>query len=368
MSKIALEWVGSGDSEALAMWDRFLLDSPRGHYSQFSTWLKSYAEYGLDFAVLVARREPSGPIIGGAGLLWLGNRFMRIMTLPIGPIVDTGQEDAASPILEGVLDRARTWGASVLQLRFPCSATRDLPALLSPTNLPELGDSRPGIAFKYAGAHTEMLWIDFPKSLDDASWRDQILGGFGKHHRMVIRQSERKGMEASEATTEAEMREAYSVIEENARLKGYAVRMWKDYGKTLIEQVGKAQAIMLVARYKGSAVGAHYGQLAGRRYTYALGGTTDAGRDLEAGYFLQWAAINRARNLGLLGYDLTSKSTPNVWRFKKGFNPEHIPLLEPRYVVFSKLRYKAFCLVYPTLRKNRDLASRISHLVRRVAS
>jgi hypothetical protein len=368
MSKIELEWIGPEESAKLAIWDRFLLDSPRGHFSQLSTRLKSFAPYGLDFAVLVARYEQSGHIIGGAGLLNLGNRIFRIMTVPIGPIVDTGREDAAAPILEGVLDHARSCGSGLLQLRFPSSSTCDLAALLPRVELPEFPSSQAGVAFKFGGTYNEMLWIEFPQNLDDASWRDEMLRSFGKYHRKKVRHAERNGLEESEASTEAELREAHSIIEGNGHFKGYSVRPWKDYGATLVEQVNKRQAVMLVARYNGRAVGAHYGVLAGKRYTYALGGISDAGRDLDAGYFLQWAAMNRARKLGLLGYDLTCMGPTDVWNFKKGFHPLHIPFVEPRYLVFSKLRYKVFSAAYPTLRKNRKLVSKISHLVRRVSS
>ena len=359
-----LEWVKSCDKARLKEWDEFLLNSPRGHYCQLSTWLKSYCVFGCDFEVLVARNERPGPIIGGVGLLHFERRIFRIATIPIGPIVDIEQEDAAGPILQAALDHARGAGVAALQLHFPCSTEFDLPALLPAAKLPDLPDSQAGTAIKVGRAQNEMLWIDLPAGIDDEAWRDLALRSFGEHHRRKIRQSERNGLEAFEASTEAELREAYSVIEENARLQGYPVRAWKHMSEALIEQINSRQAIMLVARHQGRNVGAHYGALAGRRYAYVFGGITNEGRALKAGYFLHWEAMKKAKRLGCSGYDLTSMTTPNVWDFKRGFRPKLIPFVESRYFVFSELRYKAFSWVYPKLRKHREPVLKILRAVK----
>ncbi len=363
-----LEWIGPGDRRQLEEWDGFLLNSPRGHYCQLSAWLRSYCAFGFDFDVLIARGERGGPIVGGAGVLRFDKRPFRIMTVPIGPIVDVGQENAAEPILQATLDYAREVKVAVLQLHFPCSTEYELPALLPAARLPDLTSSEAGIAFQYGHAHNEMLWIEFPPRVDEETWRDQALRSFGQYHRKKIRQAGRNGLEAFEASTEAELRDAYSVIEENARLHGYQVRAWKDVREMMIEQVNNRQAIMLVARHRGRSVGAHYGALAGRRYTYALGGILAEGRELKAGYFLQWEAMNKAKRLGLSGYDLTSKGTPSVWEFKKGFRPKHIPFVAPRYFVFSKFRYKAFSWAYPKLREHREPVSKILRVISRNGS
>jgi hypothetical protein len=349
-----LEWIKPGDKARLKEWDEFLLKSPRGHYCQLSTWLKSYCVYGCDFEVLIARNERFGPIIGGAGVLHFDRRIFRIAIVPIGPIIDIENEEAAGPIMHAALDYSQSAGVAALQLHFPCSAEFDLPALLPAARLPDLPSSQAGVAIKDGRAQHEMLWIDIPARLDDDTWRDLALRSFGQHHRRKIRQAERNGLEAFESSTESELRDAYSVIEENARLQGYQVRAWKDLGETLLEQVHSRQAIMLAVRHKGRNVGAHFGALAGRRYTYVLGGITNEGRELKAGYFLQWEAMNKAKRLGFSGYDLTSMTTTNVWDFKRGFRPKLIPFVESRYFVFSKLRYKAFSWAYPKLRGHRE--------------
>ena len=316
-----------------------------------------YLVYGFRFEVLIARNEESGAIIGGAGLIHFGNRLFRICTSPVCPIVDIDYEDAAGLIVNAVVERARSVGAFLLQLHFPCTAERELPALLPACWLPKLPDSQAGIAFTFGRSHSEMLWIEFPQEMDHNGWREHMLRRFGRYHRKKIKLAERDGLEVFEASTEAQLRQAHSVIEENARIQGYSVQSWKAIGRTLIEQVRTGQAIMLVARYEGQDIGAHYGVLAGKRYTYALGGTLRTDRNLNAGHFLQWAAMNKARELALAGLDLTNRTNPGITNFKMGFHPECIPLIEPRYIVFSDSRYRLYRQVYPWLRRHVPLVS-----------
>src|SRR5207244_13234850 len=95
-----LEWLTPHDSEGLRLWDEFLLTSPRGHYCQLSTWLRSFGAYRFTFTVLIARRLPCGPIAGGVGVLQFGNVTFGLLTVPVGPILDIGSEDLGQPWVE----------------------------------------------------------------------------------------------------------------------------------------------------------------------------------------------------------------------------------------------------------------------------
>ena len=344
-------------------WDEFLLNSPRGHHCQLSTWLKSYCVFGMISKYWSLEMRALGRLsVGRVCFILTGESFESRAFQSARSSISAGGRRRAYPSGDARL-RSGT-GVAALQLHFPCSTECDLPALLPAAKLPDLPRSKAGIAIKYGRADNEMLWIEFPASLDDEAWRDLTFRGLGQHHRREIRKAERNGLEAFEASTETEVREAYSMIEENARLQGYSVRGWRDLGETLIEQVNSRQAIMLVARHRGRNVGANYGALAGKRYTYVLGGITNDGRELKAGFFLQWEAMNKAKRLGFSGYDLASMTNPNVWDFKRGFRPKPVPFVKPRYFVFSQLRYKAFSWVYPKLRGNREPMLKILRAVR----
>ena len=49
---LRLDWLSDSD---LAEWDEFQMESPRGHYCQLSSWLKSFRAFGGKERVVVAR-------------------------------------------------------------------------------------------------------------------------------------------------------------------------------------------------------------------------------------------------------------------------------------------------------------------------
>jgi hypothetical protein len=361
---VLIKLIQSEDRKALESWDDFLLNCPRGHYRQLSTWLRSFKAYGFDFSVLLGQESANQPIRAGIGILHFGNRLFRLMTA-LGPIVDAGFEEASSEILDAAINYAQNAGTSVLQLQFPCSDNVQLPALLPSISLSERHLFQEGIAFQMGSAPNQMLWVDFPTNQDAREWRETLLDRFDSHTRRNVRAAEKQTVEVSEATTESELKSAYSIVEKNAEDHGYSVRTWRDFGNTLIEQVEKHQAIVLVAHHEGKTLGTHYGVLAGKRYSYIMGGTTRTQPDRKIGHLLHWKAMNRARELGLTGYDFTSGGSPGVMRFKMGFAPKEIEFVQPRFIVFSPVRHVAFRFVYPWLKKHKRIVSGLLSSARR---
>lgn len=82
--------------------------------------------------------------------------------------------------------------------------------------------SRAGVAFDIGRAPHQMLWVGFPQCKDDNDWRDKLFKRFEPQTRNKIRIGERQGLEAFEATTAVELREAYSIVEVAARVRGAA--------------------------------------------------------------------------------------------------------------------------------------------------
>src|SRR5438552_1018273 len=198
-----LEWLTPTDREGLRLWDEFLLSSPRGHYCQLSTWLKSFESYGFEFSVLIARATPASPIVGGIGVLRFGSRSLGVMTAPIGPIVEIGREDFAPALLDETVREARHSGAFLLQLQFPCSNGATIPALIDAARVVESMEGRPGLPFPTANAPNQMLWLGFPEDSRSDSWEEDMLTGFSKGTRRDIRLSQRQQLEVREPRGEA---------------------------------------------------------------------------------------------------------------------------------------------------------------------
>jgi len=330
-----LSWIR--DEVALAEWDGFLLSSPRGHYCQLSTWLSSFRAYGFESEVLTARPGPGGPIRGGIGCLSFGRLGIRLFAAPAGPIVDLGCEDLAAPLLGEALAHANRRGAALFEYLLPCSET-EVPFLLRPGDAQDLSGAREGWPVRAGMAPARMLWIDFSRAAPDGDWDAGMLGTFDTAARRNVRLGLRSGLTARLAATGQELEAAWRIIETNAAEQGYAVRRWSDFGRALQDQVRKGQAFVLTAWLGERVLGCVYGVLAGRRFSYLMGGTLRTEQDLKVGHFTHWQAMKRARALDLLGYDFTSGGSAGVMRFKHGFRPQEIAFPGHRHVRLRPMR------------------------------
>ena len=352
----------SNDSRELTQWDEFLMSSPRGHYCQLSTYLKSFNAYGFDSHVIVVKHQENDQIIGGIGLLVFGKKPFKIVTATMGPIIDMGHEDLFSSLISEALSYSKSVGAFLFQLKMPFAENFTDPAILPTIRMPTNASPQYGFPFAIITVINQMLWIDFGNIASDEEWEAQMFKRFSSSKRRNIRLSEKSGLSVLQVTEESELKEAYSVIELNGREQGYSTRSWEEFGPTLIEQVNKGQAVVLVARHDGRLLGAHYGVLAGQRWSYVMGGTLRAEKDYKVGDFMQWQAMKTARGMGLRGYDLTSWGSAGVVEFKKGFCPAHIEFASPQYFILSRLRFAAFMKIYPSLKRHKSTFARYAKL------
>lgn len=198
----------------------------------------------------------------------------------------------------------------------------------------------------------EMMWIDFARAGSGRDWEDNLLTTFSQHTRRDIRSALRSELSLMEPQNPEQMRAVYEVIEANGRTQGYATRTWDELGETVIQQVKRSQALLLGVAFQNRLVGAYYGVLAGRRLSYIMGGTVRVGGGLKVGHFAQWLAIKKARELGAVGYDLTSFGTSGVNSFKMGFNPEIIELVPAQQLVFQPLRYRLWVGLLPMVQRH----------------
>jgi lipid II:glycine glycyltransferase (peptidoglycan interpeptide bridge formation enzyme) len=208
-----------------------------------------------------------------------------------------------------------------------------------------------------------MLWVPFPAGGDDNEWRERLFQQFHPQTRKNIRIGERQGLEVVEAQSEEQLREAYLLMEIEAHERRLAFRSWRHFGGLLIEQVRNGQAMVFVARHEGRILCVRYGWIAGRRYTHAAGARVSVEK-LKAGHYVAWVAMKKARERGLIGYDFRTAGDPGIMRFKMGFRPEHVYLVEPHCLVFSKRRYETFRYLYTRLRRHQELISKVLDIVR----
>ena len=351
------------DSRELSQWDHFLMSSPRGHYCQLSTYLRSFRGYGFDYHVIVAKHQENDQVFGGIGLLLFGKRPFNIVIAPMGPIIDVGQEGVFPALISEALSYSRSVGAFLFQLKIPFTDDFTDPAILPTITMPTDPSHRDGFPFDLMAVPNQMLWIDFGNIACDETWEASMLKRFSSGKRRDIRMSERNALSVHRVTEKPELKDAYAVIELNGQEQGYSTRSWEEFSPTLIEQVQKGEAVVLVACREGQILGAHYGVLAGRRWSYLMGGTVRTDKDYNVGAFLHWQVMKMARAMGLRGYDLTSTGSSGVAQFKMGFRPTHIKFASPQCFVLSHWRFAAFMKMYPALKKYKRTFARYAQLI-----
>ena len=208
-----------------------------------------------------------------------------------------------------------------------------------------------------------VMWLDLFRVQEGCDWEEGFLATVSQHTRRNVRVGLRSELTCSEAEDPEEIRAAFEVIEANGRSQGYATRNWQEFGQPLIEQVHRGQAVILAVRHHGRLVGVHYAVLAGRRWSYLMGGTERTDENLRVGHFTLWSAIRNARQRGLLGFNLDSAGTSGVNRFKMGFHPQTVELIPPQELVLQPLRYQACAKLLPAVQRHRRmLATMTQHL------
>ncbi len=323
---MSLHWLGQDEMDE---WDSLQMENPRGHYGQLSTWLRSFRYFGGQEKILAAR-DTAGQIVAGLGCVSWRKWGVKFWIAPAGPVVQPGSEELAPVVLDAIAEAARKAGALVMIVQPLVAQSGDMDSLLLPADcLPpyeavSMKRRLPGMAVG------QMMWIDFSRVSGGLEWEENLLATFSQHTRRDIRSALRSQLTCFEADNPEEIRAVYQVIEANGRAQGYSTRTWDEFGQTLVEQIKRRQAILLGVRHDHQLLGAHYGVLAGRRLSYIMGGTIRTEGSLKVGHFAHWMVIRKARELNLLGYDLTSWGTGGVNRFKMGFKPEVIKLVPPQ--------------------------------------
>ncbi|WP_457602614.1 GNAT family N-acetyltransferase [Nitratifractor sp.] len=341
-------------------WDKFLQECSRGHYGALSGWLHGFDVYGGKSHILTLQKN--GTIIGGMGMVEMGKGPFRILSVLMGPILSEGYEGFAPKLIEQTRQYAQQLGVFLLQLKTPNSRNHQSPFLLPSIdwNDHRLKGWKEGYPFSVVGVPNVLYLVDLKNDLScSTEWEETMLSSFKANTRRNIRRSIRNGLKFVEYDTYDGVRDAYNLIELNAKSKGYAVRSWEQFAETALFQIANKQAYMTAAIYDGKTVGAHYGIVAGKRYSCSMGGVKRLKKDLHIGYFLQWNTMKKAKQLGLCAYDFTSIGTPSIKYFKEGFHPTLINLSPPRYIVLSSWKFELFHKLFPLMKRNKAKLARI---------
>lgn len=352
-------WTNSEND--LKEWDRFLQNNPRGHCQQVSHWLSSFRIYSLDFELLLIKNKNSD-IIGGLGVVVVGIHFFRVLVAPSGPILSNGYEGLFEPILELFVARAKAKKVFYCHINVPVLKGND--SFLNEYCLSHISKESLLFSGQEGNEFIHVYGINglrpvFIKYEEDLSPYDYVLSKCNSNTRRNIRLAYKNKLKLRYAESEAEVKEAYYVIERNAKLQGYDLRPWEDSREMIMNMIKSDLCLVPCVHYQGVLKGALIVFDIGQRLTYVYGGIIREEKDLKLGHFMHNEMIKLSIEKGYKFYDISVNGSEGVTRFKKGFNGNHVEFIGNRYWVLNKMKFFVYKKFNSLIVRNKFLIARV---------
>jgi lipid II:glycine glycyltransferase (peptidoglycan interpeptide bridge formation enzyme) len=359
ISDYRISWTNT--KEDLKEWDEFLKNNTRGHCQQVSHWLSSFKIYSLDFELLLIKNSNS-EIIGGLGVVIVGVSIFKVLVAPSGPILSNGYEGLFESVLELFLERAKTKKVFYCHINVP--VLREDDRFLAEYCLSNISNESLLFSGNEGNEFVHVYGIDglrpvYIKYDEDLLPYEYVISKCNANTRRNIRAAYKNKLELRYATTEADVKDAYYVIERNAKLQGYDVRSWDDSKEMIMNMIQSDLCLVPCAYTDGVLKGSLILFDIGQRLTYIYGGIIREEKDLKLGHFMHNEMIKLSIEKGYKFYDISVNGSEGVTRFKKGFNGNHIEFIGNRYWVLNKMKFFIYKKFNPLIIRNKFLIARI---------
>jgi lipid II:glycine glycyltransferase (peptidoglycan interpeptide bridge formation enzyme) len=280
-------------------WDAFVAAAPAGHLLQTSRWgrLKAIFGWQVERLTIVAHQA----VIGGAQVLY--RSFFPGLTLayvPKGPIVDWEAEPVVTALMTALRQAARRRAAFCLKVEPEIPLSSQFPG-----NSAVSGELPLTSALRRLGLRPSPQSIQPRTTLViDLDGSDELLlARLRPKWRYNIRLAERKGVIVRAGSID-DLPVYQRLVQETTQRNAFAA-YGVDYYRTAYELFAPlGQACLLVAEYQGVMLAGVMVFVTDRKAWYLYGASGNAHRDLMPSYLLQWRAMQWARGLGCLTYDL----------------------------------------------------------------
>jgi peptidoglycan pentaglycine glycine transferase (the first glycine) len=242
--------------------------------------------------------------------------------VPRGPVVADPQSPALAALCARAEEEARKRGAFMLKVE-PYVRDGDATWLDA---LAALGFQRNPYA-----THPRRSW-----TLDVRPTEEQLLAGMKEKWRYNIRLATKKGVQAREATNDADIATFYRLYQETAARDGIWIHPKEHYERFLKLYGERDAAALLLAEYEGEPIAALIVAKCGPVATYMFGASSNQQRNRMPNHLLQWTAIRWARAHGCSLYDFRAiaevlepdEDMYSLYTYKQGFGGESFLALE----------------------------------------
>ena len=339
-----------------AEWDARVAGLPNAHLLQSWAWGEFKSRHGWR-ARRLAWDTSHGPAAAQV-LTRTALRFLRVLYVPRGPLLDWAAEDARTAAIPALEDLARRERALLIKIDPDVPVRRGMP-----------GDERAQPAGEAVQAELRRRgWVFSPNpvqfrntvTLDLRPAEADLLAGMKQKTRYNLRLAERKGVVVRPGTA-ADLDPLYRLYAETSMRDGFVIRpeaYYRDAWGSFMA-AGLAQPFIAEVAEGGAAqpVAALVVFRFARTAWYMYGMSSVAHRDKMPNHLLQWEAIRWARAQGCETYDFwgapdelsESDSMWGVWKFKEGFGGEFVQGLGAWDYAPSPALYRLYTSVLPRM-------------------
>lgn len=326
-----------GDAQGLTEFERYNLESPKGHFSQSVMWAKVKSNWGWSGVIsydennkirglisLLFRRLPAG---------------LSIMYSPRGPVCDIHDRDTLAELFRGAAELAKKNHSYIFRL--------DPDVLSSDTEFSGIMFSM-GFNLLAEGKNFEGIQPRYVFRLNiNGRSKEQLLERFESKTRYNLRLSVRKGVTIKYFSGGSDIPgEELAAFSELMKTTGERDRFMvrdKSYFAKLLKELGDNARLYMA--YSGDlrvagTIAIQYGD----KVWYLYGASSNEYRNLMPNYQLQWEMICWAVETGCRIYDFRgvsgdiSEDNPlyGLYRFKKGFNGDFCEFAGEFNLIYNK--------------------------------
>lgn len=296
-------------------WESLVQSTDSSGFMQSLHWAAFKRRQGFE-SLHLGLFEDNTLIGGGLFYTVRGNKGAGFLVAPEGPILPFQDKEKSTAglrlLMETLEDKAETYEAMALRVE---------PRLLAPPD-----------ALQFFGRAPVDLVPRDTMYLDLSRAEEDILANMRAKGRYNIRLAARHEVTVNESSSLSAVDTFYPIMLEAAGRDGFFVEP-KNFFLDLTETLGPAGLCrFLFAEHEGETLATLLLITYGKRATYLYGGISNQKRNLMAGYAVQWAAIQKAKEAGaqiydFYGYDKFGSPRHNYARFsrfKKQFNGEPV--------------------------------------------
>jgi len=267
-------------------WDTFVAAHPGGHLLQSYAWGELKAAFGWEALRLALLDD--GQFRAAAQVLFRRLPMVSLAYVPRGPVVDWGDKEAVSDLLQAIAEAGQARQAVFLKVE---------------PNLPDETAVRNRLLL--LGFHPARTVQPRSTIVVDLDGDDEaLLGRMKSKTRYNVRLAGRRGVAVRPATDLEEVALFYDMLLETAQRDGFGIHTPAYYEAVyrLLNDAG--QGVLLLAERKGEVLAALWVAAFGSGAVYLYGASRAEGQRHMPSYLLQWEAMRWARSRGCARYDL----------------------------------------------------------------